>query len=250
MKPPSRPRSNKSPTTFDASPNATSTGPVAINPAGAITGSYQAPGAVQSGFARSRNGAITTFTVNNMSTQPVAINPAGDITGSFGGFLPEGFLRTPDGTIITFDVPGSVDTVPVGITPAGAIVGNFIATDFSQDGFVRSPRGDFTTFEVPGSSDTIPTAVSVNGVITGWYLDANFAAHGFIRLPGNDPPGPMAFALAADPLASTAVPEASTWAMMLLGFAGLGIAGYRASRRRKVQGDGAVPQSGDISLGP
>ncbi len=29
----------------------------------------------------------------------------------------------------------------------------------------------------------------------------------------------------------TAVPEASTWAMMLLGFAGLGFAGYRASRR-------------------
>ena len=30
----------------------------------------------------------------------------------------------------------------------------------------------------------------------------------------------------------TAVPEASTWAMMLVGFAGLGIAGYGASRKR------------------
>jgi hypothetical protein len=29
----------------------------------------------------------------------------------------------------------------------------------------------------------------------------------------------------------TAIPEASTWAMMLLGFAGLGFAGYRASRK-------------------
>ena len=29
----------------------------------------------------------------------------------------------------------------------------------------------------------------------------------------------------------SAVPEPSTWAMMLLGFAGLGYAGYRASRR-------------------
>jgi PEP-CTERM motif len=27
------------------------------------------------------------------------------------------------------------------------------------------------------------------------------------------------------------VPEPSTWAMMLLGFAGLGFAGYRASRK-------------------
>jgi hypothetical protein len=30
----------------------------------------------------------------------------------------------------------------------------------------------------------------------------------------------------------TAVPEASTWAMMVIGFAGLGVAGYRASHRR------------------
>jgi hypothetical protein len=30
----------------------------------------------------------------------------------------------------------------------------------------------------------------------------------------------------------TAVPEASTWAMMLVGFAGLGVAGYRISQKR------------------
>jgi hypothetical protein len=34
----------------------------------------------------------------------------------------------------------------------------------------------------------------------------------------------------------SAVPEPSTWAMMLLGFAGLGLAGYRASRRTAVAG--------------
>ena len=31
--------------------------------------------------------------------------------------------------------------------------------------------------------------------------------------------------------ASSAVPEASTWTMMLLGFAGLGFAGYRQQRK-------------------
>jgi hypothetical protein len=36
---------------------------------------------------------------------------------------------------------------------------------------------------------------------------------------------------AAFSLTGTVVPEPSTWAMMLLGFAGLGFAGYRASRR-------------------
>ena len=38
-------------------------------------------------------------------------------------------------------------------------------------------------------------------------------------LPGGDPPGGVA-----------AVPESSTWAMLLLGFAGLGYAGFRRSR--------------------
>ena len=32
----------------------------------------------------------------------------------------------------------------------------------------------------------------------------------------------------------TAVPEAGTWALMLIGFAGLGMAGYRASQKRAV----------------
>ncbi len=30
----------------------------------------------------------------------------------------------------------------------------------------------------------------------------------------------------------TAVPQASTWTLMLIGFAGLGIAGYRTSQKR------------------
>jgi PEP-CTERM motif len=41
-------------------------------------------------------------------------------------------------------------------------------------------------------------------------------------LPGGDPPGGVA-----------AVPEPSTWAMLLLGFAGLGYAGFRRKRGRK-----------------
>ena len=38
---------------------------------------------------------------------------------------------------------------------------------------------------------------------------------------------------AAFSLSGAVVPEPSTWAMMLLGFAGLGFAGYRHARRRR-----------------
>ena len=39
-------------------------------------------------------------------------------------------------------------------------------------------------------------------------------------------------ALFDDVKLSTNVPEPSTWAMVLIGFAGLGFVGYRASRRK------------------
>ena len=45
-------------------------------------------------------------------------------------------------------------------------------------------------------------------------------------------PGRPAFN-AAFSLSGAAVPEPSTWAMMLLGFAGLGFAGYRRARKAR-----------------
>jgi hypothetical protein len=47
-----------------------------------------------------------------------------------------------------------------------------------------------------------------------------------------DGPGGFGFDLAI----GGAVPESSTWAMMLVGFAGLGFAGYRSTRRRAFDG--------------
>jgi hypothetical protein len=53
-------------------------------------------------------------------------------------------------------------------------------------------------------------------------------AYGEFASPGGF--GVGTFSLTA--VTRTAVPEASTWAMMVIGFAGLGVAGYRASQKR------------------
>jgi hypothetical protein len=68
----------------------------------------------------------------------------------------------------------------------------------------------------PGSTD-----------LQSWIRDENLAPD-WLRI-GTDIVGGSAFN-AAFSLTGSAVPEPSTWAMMLLGFAGLGFAGYRRAK--------------------
>jgi hypothetical protein len=60
------------------------------------------------------------------------------------------------------------------------------------------------------------------------YNSSNATDFTFFRNQGVPP---FAFDFAFQMKVSSAVPEPSTWAMMLLGFEGLGYAGYRTSRR-------------------
>jgi hypothetical protein len=63
-----------------------------------------------------------------------------------------GFIRAPDGTIVTFSVPEALNTFLGGINNLGQIVGGF-ASDASEDallfGFIRNADAAFTTFSVP-----------------------------------------------------------------------------------------------------
>src|ERR1051326_8674936 len=74
---------------------------------------------------------------------PSSINPAGVITGQYGdGFRVHGFVRATNGTITTFDAPGSIISfalsfTPAGvINPAGVITGNYFDGS-GLHGFVR-----------------------------------------------------------------------------------------------------------------
>jgi hypothetical protein len=75
------------------------------------------------------------------------------------------------------------------------------------------------------SSRTSLGSVTISAAPQGGFLIDNRAAiYGVYTINGGDP--------ITVPVALTVgVPEPSTWAMMLLGFAGLGFAGYRTSRR-------------------
>jgi hypothetical protein len=74
------------------------------------------------------------------NAEPESINPAGAITGwYFDATRSHGFLRAPDGTITSFDPPGSTGTVATAINPSGVVTGLFNDVNGVFHGFVGTP---------------------------------------------------------------------------------------------------------------
>jgi hypothetical protein len=102
-----------------------------------------------------------------------------------------------------------------GINNLGEVVGYFDETAITgPSGFQVTPILGFTyddgvyrEYSVPGEIETELFGISNAGEVVGYYSDEMGDANGF---------------------AATAEP--TTWAMLLIGFADLGFAGYRASR--------------------
>ncbi len=74
----------------------------------------------------------------------MAINLKGQITGFYATVdgINHGFLRTANGNIETFDIPGAGNggTFSKDINDHGQIVGYYQDANFVLHGFVRSPR--------------------------------------------------------------------------------------------------------------
>ncbi len=149
----------------------------------------------------------------NFNNQAVGINSAGTIVGFY---QPDAGLATSfgyldvGGTITTIDPFGSTFTQALGVNSLGEIVGFYTDADGNQHGYIDN-SGVFTSFDPPGSASTTINGLNDKGDIVGFYTSASAdAVIGFVGTP---------------------VPEPSTWAMMLLGFAGFGFLGYRKARQ-------------------
>src|SRR5271165_7154701 len=107
--------------------------------------------------------------------------------------VPHGFLRNPDGKIISFDAPGAglghgldQGTVPYSINDLGVIAGQYQDSNYVFHGFVRYPDGSFTTFDAPGAGTaayqgTFAYVINPEGATAGGYIDGNNLTHGFVR---------------------------------------------------------------------
>jgi hypothetical protein len=152
----------------------------------------------------------------NTNSQATGVNDAGVVSG----FYQEGPNASPvftafsdtAGKITSFMVPGSVSTQALGINDRGWIVGDYTVAGGDMFGFLDK-GGVFTTLDPFGSTAVTANGINDNGNVVGFYVNAA-GTSGFVSMR----------------LGSTPIPEPSTWAMMLLGFAGLGFLAYRKVR--------------------
>jgi hypothetical protein len=194
-----------------------------INNAGQIVGQYTdsatdtTPGYLFSG------GAYTVLSpvVNAVVTNAQGVNNDGIVTGfySVDGVHQHGFFYDSATQAFSFapdpNIPNLVLTQFLGLNDDGVAVGYYQTPDGSQHGFLFNMATDAYTFlddpfaATTGVSITQITGVNDSGEITGFYVDAATGLQrGFV--------------------ATLAVPEPSTWAMMAFGFVGL--AAWRRDR--------------------
>jgi hypothetical protein len=153
---------------------------------------------------------------SNSSTEVYSINPA---TGALSNFaavaLPSaGDLAFSGATLYESAVGGNSADQLVNVS-TGTVVGQFHTAGASAFNNVFGLANDGSaTYAVAG---TEIYSVNLSNALMTPVL--NYSGHGLGAANGT------AF------IAENAVPEPSTWAMLILGFASLGFAGYRTSRR-------------------
>jgi PEP-CTERM motif len=201
-----------------------------INPTGTTAAGYwthdaagatgQIAGTVSGGpgFTSPTFTEINSLLPVNDNGQATGVNDTGEVVG----FYQEGPNSSPlfhgftdiGGSITSFLVPGSVSTQALGVNDLGEIVGDYVDAGGVMHGFLDN-GGVFTTLDPAGSTATTINGINDSGTVVGFYVNADDSTIGTI---------------------GTSVPEPATWAMMLLGFVGLGFLGRRSLKGQRVLG--------------
>jgi len=122
---------------------------------------------------------------SNPSTIPLSISFTGAIVGQYFTCDQSGcstsFLRTRNGTFITFDAPGTNPfSTPraVSVNASGIIAGLFADYNYVWHGYLRAPDGTFTIIDAPGQTNTGVSGISSSGEIVG-----STDAGAYVRVP-------------------------------------------------------------------
>jgi hypothetical protein len=189
-------------------PGCTATAPAAINDLNEVVGTATC-GGLATAFIRDAAGHFTTYTIDGKPTTATGVNIHGAVVGSYSvpdiaDCIPNpfplvqcefGYVRSPNGSITTLNVPGLSGYVrPVAINASGQIAGN-IAGNTANDRpqvFLRDDDGTFP-FISPGPppesfiSQNI-TGLTDTGEIVGTGYTGFCCFQAFVRIPV--PPSP------------------------------------------------------------
>jgi probable HAF family extracellular repeat protein len=165
-----------------------------INDWGQVVGiTWDANITVSKSFLWSNGKFTDLMPPGGVDAQAQDINDFGYIVGYYdtGGLtFDRTFVRRPDGSYFSFEVPGSLPltTGAAGINLLGQISGWYADEAFNYHGYVRNPNGKFTTTDFPGAvNGTFLSYINVWGATDGVYYGLGGPADGqsFVSVGSN-----------------------------------------------------------------
>jgi PEP-CTERM motif len=153
--------------------------------------------------------------------------PGWNVTGSSGQFIPGAttayFNSVPDGVTVAYTNGGTISQIVGAAAQAGQTYTLQVALGLRSDnipepGFIELIVGTHTV-QATGNFPTIGNWSTYTATYTATSADADKPIE--ILLSSASSQGDF------DNVVLSAVPEASTWCMLLLGFAGIGFTAYR-----------------------
>ncbi len=152
------------------------------------TGALSGNAVDEAGVSRAFSGDLSFMFPGAVATYGDFVNAAGVIVGSYkdadGMF--HGFMRNPDGSFITIDVPETpnleflfVNT----ITDVGVVGFRAKAANDILRSYILLPSGILHEVRLPGSVITVVRNVNQDGSIIGYYDTADGRRLGFVGIP-------------------------------------------------------------------
>ena len=148
----------------------------------------------EAGVSRAFSGDMPIAFPGAVATYGDFVNAAGAVVGSYvdADGMPHGFIRHPDGSFTTIDLPKmpNLEFLFVNtITDLGLIGFRAKAVDDVLRSYILLPDGTLYEVRLPGSVSTVVRNVNQDGSIIGYYDSADGRRLGFIGRPTPHPNG-------------------------------------------------------------
>ena len=152
------------------------------------TGALSGNAVDEMGVSRGFSGDMLIAFPGAVNTYADFVNAAGAVVGSYvdAEGMPHGFIRHPDGSFTTIDLPTmpNLEFLFVNtITDVGVIGFRAKAVDDILRSYILLPDGILYEVRLPGSVSTIVRNVNQDGSIIGYYDLPDGRRHGFLGRP-------------------------------------------------------------------